>query len=124
MSVYLKTMTENLLRAAFVVASCLHWGSRHARAQSAGVNRSYFFRARTTTLPLGRTVPSNWTENDLPDSIAAVVVEENDDGTLMGPPIHVQSGDRLQLMLKNDVPYTGLSIHLHGLGAYYLRATV
>ncbi|KAL7538702.1 hypothetical protein ACHAXR_009429 [Thalassiosira sp. AJA248-18] len=34
---------------------------------------------------------------------------------MMGPPIHVQSGDRLKLTLQNDVPYTGISIHLHGL---------
>ena len=34
----------------------------------------------------------------------------------MGPAIHVQTGDRLQLTLTNEVPLSGLSLHLHGLG--------
>lgn len=33
---------------------------------------------------------------------------------LMGPPIHVQVGNRLQVKLKNSLLSTGLSIHWHG----------
>uniref|UniRef100_A0A7S2PNJ3 Plastocyanin-like domain-containing protein n=1 Tax=Skeletonema marinoi TaxID=267567 RepID=A0A7S2PNJ3_9STRA len=38
----------------------------------------------------------------------------NSDLSLVGPPIHVQLGDTLSVMLKNSLPTSGLSIHWHG----------
>lgn len=89
--------------------------------------RHYSFFARTSSVPLAAALPEDtqiyksWPEEKLrshiPDFIPAVVVHNDDfNNTLMGPPIHVQTGDTLKVTLKNEVHYTGLSIHLHGFG--------
>ncbi len=40
--------------------------------------------------------------------------DSNSDLTLVGPPIHVQVGDTLSVVLKNSLQTSGLSIHWHG----------
>ena len=92
-----------------------------------GTVRTYFFDAKPASIPLGQTLPletqihRTWPKEklrvELPDSIAAVTIHDDEySHTLMGPPIHVQAGDRLKLSLTNNVLYTGLSLHLHGFG--------
>ena len=88
--------------------------------------RAISFNIKPSYVPLAETLPPHtviqriWPKaelrTDLPNLIPAIVVQQDGyhDGSLMGPPIHIQAGDRLQLSLKNEVPYTGLSIHLHG----------
>ncbi|KAL7551998.1 hypothetical protein ACHAWF_015207 [Thalassiosira exigua] len=96
-------------------------------ASNTTTSRDYFFHVKPASIPFGeQTLPSEtqihrtWPKKrlrvDLPESILAVAIYSDDGGDLIGPPIHVLSGDRLKLTLKNDVKTTGLSLHLHGLG--------
>jgi len=104
------------------------------------IERNYSFRIIPTSLPLSQTIPSlsqlykTWPNDkqrqELPKEIPALAVVAHNDtshNTLMGPTIHVETGDRLQLELINDVPHTGLSLHLHGLsydGAFQYAGSV
>jgi len=107
---------------------------------ASAVERKYKFRVGFTSLPLSQTIPSRsqlyktWPNDkqrtDLLKEITALAVVAHNDtthNTLMGPTIHVETGDRLQLELINDVPHTGLSLHLHGLsfdGAFQYAGSV
>ena len=92
--------------------------------------RTYSFVVQPTSVSFGESLPTHtqlfntWPSNStlLPDAIRATSIvdgNDNDDGQgtliLMGPVIHVSSGDRLELTLTNHLPQTGISIHLHGL---------
>ena len=112
---------------ACIVASCC-WAIDSVSSQTS-TTREYVFNARPTYIPLllgignntqiHQTWPKQELRVDLPDLIPAVSVHDDDmqdDPTLMGPPIHVKEGDRLKLTLHNQVPHTGLSVHLHGFG--------
>ena len=102
--------------------------------------RSFNFDAQVKYVPLLRSLPNHtaiyhkWPRKalrkTLPDYISAAVVvtqtvyanETSDDNTnnsnsdlsLVGPPIHVQVGDTLSVVLKNSLQTSGLSIHWHG----------
>lgn len=105
-----------------------------------GAVRSFNFDAQVKYVPLLRSLPNhtsiyhNWPpkplRKTLPDYISAAVVvtqtvnadetpddntnDSNSDLTLVGPPIHVQAGDTLSVILKNSLQTSGLSIHWHG----------
>eukprot|EP00985_Skeletonema_marinoi_P020413 scaffold12139_cov119-Skeletonema_marinoi.AAC.1 len=90
--------------------------------------RSFHFDARVKYIPLLRSLPNHtaiyhqWPPKQLrktlPDYISAAVAIEltanesseddagssNSDLSLVGPPIHVQLGDTLSVMLKNSLP--------------------
>jgi len=94
---------------------------------------AYSFSVHADYAPLASSLPHHtsvhheWPrENirvDLPDYIniattrtntASRIEDENSLLTLMGTPIHVLEGDRLEISLENYLPTTGLSLHFHG----------
>ena len=94
--------------------------------------RSFDFDAQVKYAPLLHSLPNNtaiyheWPpkklRKTLPNyiSTALVVTPDDDNGSndndlpLIGPPIHVQTGDILSVTLQNSLMTTGLSIHWHG----------
>lgn len=105
--------------------------------------RSFNFDAQVKYVPLLRSLPNHtsiyheWPpkplRKTLPDYISAAVVvtqtvnadetsddkntnthDSNSDLALVGPPMHVQVGDTLSVVLKNSLQTSGLSIHWHG----------
>ena len=112
----------------------------NSNSLATAVERKYTFPVKATSLPLSQTIPSHsqlyktWPNDkqrqELPKEIPSIAVVGHNDtshNTLMGPTIHVETGDRLQLELINDVPHTGISLHLHGLsfdGAFEYAGSV
>jgi len=106
------------------------------------IERKYTFTIKPSSIYLSQTIPSHsqlyktWPNDkqrtDLPKELPSIAVVAHNDTShshnkLMGPTIHVETGDRLQLELINDVPHTGLSLHLHGLsydGAFQYAGSV
>ena len=95
--------------------------------------RPFNFDAQVKYAPLLNSLPNNtaiyheWPpkklRKTLPNyiSTALVVTPDDNDGSnddndlpLIGPPIHVQTGDILSVTLQNSLMTTGLSIHWHG----------
>lgn len=93
----------------------------------AQTTRSHFFRIQESLVQLVdesdslETAPSHTQrppddKTNLPDRVsAAVVVTDNNENeaTLVAPPIHVVEGDNLNVTLQNEIS-NGISLHFHG----------
>eukprot|EP00569_Conticribra_weissflogii_P001427 CAMPEP_0171355232 /NCGR_PEP_ID=MMETSP0878-20121228/45112_1 /TAXON_ID=67004 /ORGANISM="Thalassiosira weissflogii, Strain CCMP1336" /LENGTH=1224 /DNA_ID=CAMNT_0011861225 /DNA_START=2051 /DNA_END=5728 /DNA_ORIENTATION=+ len=115
-----------MVRLQLATTFLLFHQTRSVSSQSSETIRSFSFNVKPTHVPLADLLPPHtiinrlWPRDELrteaPGVLPAVAVHQ--DGvnvtSLMGPPIHVQSGDRIKLKLTNEVPFTGLSIHCHG----------
>ena len=86
----------------------------------AQTTRAHLFRIKDSVVKLGETLPlhTQWPEDrtNLPDYISAAVIATNNDeneATLVGPPIHVVVGENLNVTLQNEIS-DGVSLHFHG----------
>jgi hypothetical protein len=75
-----------------------------------------FVKALSNITSIYHHWPPTNQRTDLPEylRIASIHQPEQDEPTLVGPPLHVQQGDRLNVALRNSLMFSGLSIHWHG----------
>jgi hypothetical protein len=75
-----------------------------------------FVKALSNITSIYHQWPPRNLRTDLPEylQIASIHQPQQDEPTLMGPAVHVQQGDRLNVALRNSLMFSGLSIHWHG----------
>jgi len=88
--------------------------------------RFYKFEIKSNYAPLTKDLPQStkiyheWPLRklrvDLPKYLRIASIHNAQGGTptLIGPPIHVQAGDKLKVEVENSLINTGISIHWHG----------